>query len=608
MLEQKARPKTTKKSASAAAADRNGANGLDVNAQAAQAQDAADPTAAQGTLYAREALAQVAAERAQWEATTVAQATKRMPERRPDITTQSGMPINRLYTPEDGARLDYARDLGMPGEFPYTRGVQPTMYRAKPWTMRMFAGFGTAEETNERFHYLLSQGQTGLSVAFDMATLYGYDHDHPMALGEFGKCGVAVSSLADMEILFDGIPLGEITTSMTINSPAAAIWAMYIAAAEKQGVSMDRLGGTLQNDILKEYIAQKEFLFPPEPSMRLVTDTIEFGARNMPRWNTISISGYHIREAGATAVQELAFTLADGITYVEHALARGLDIDEFAPRLSFFFDVHNDFFEEIAKFRAARRIWAHEMRDRYHAKDPRSWMLRTHAQTAGVSLTAQQPDNNVARVALQALAAALGGTNSLHTNSLDEALALPTERAALIALRTQQIVAHESGVANTVDPLAGSFFVEALTDETERQAQAYIAQIRELGGVVECIRNGFFQKEIAEASYRFQREVDAKERIIVGVNDYQMEEAISVPTLYVDPAKERIHLDRLERVRRERDNERVGATLAALTAAARGAENMMPYILDCARAYCTLGEIMGVYRKVFGEYTEAVVY
>ncbi|MEO7002972.1 MAG: methylmalonyl-CoA mutase family protein [Ktedonobacterales bacterium] len=531
-----------------------------------------------------------------------------MPERREDVTTQSGMPIQRLYTPEDGAQLDYARDLNFPGEFPYTRGVQATMYRAKPWTMRMFAGFGTAEATNERFKYLLAQGQMGLSVAFDMATLYGYDHDHPMALGEFGKCGVAVSSLADMEILFADIPLDRITTSMTINSPAPAIWAMYIAAAEKQGVPMEKLGGTLQNDILKEYIAQKEFLFPPEPSMRLVTDTIEFGAQHMPRWNTISISGYHIREAGATAVQELAFTLADGIAYVEAALERGLDIDEFAPRLSFFFDVHNDFFEEVAKFRAARRIWAHEMRDRYGAKDPRSWMLRTHAQTAGVSLTAQQPDINVARVTIQALAAVLGGTNSLHTNSLDEALALPTEKAALIALRTQQIIAAESGVTNTIDPLAGSYFVEALTDETERQAQAYIAQVRELGGVLECIRNGFFQREIAEASYRFQREVEANERIIVGVNDYVMEKHLKIPTLYVDPAEERIHLERLERVRRERDNQRVGATLAALEEAAHGTANTMPAILDCARAYCSLGEIMGIFRTVFGEYTEAVVY
>jgi methylmalonyl-CoA mutase N-terminal domain/subunit len=473
----------------------------------------------------------------------------------------------------------------------------------------MFAGFGTAEETNERFRYLLAQGQTGLSVAFDMATLYGYDHDDEMARGEFGKCGVAVSSLADMEILFDGIPLDEVTTSMTINGPAAVIWAMYIANAEKRGVPMAKLGGTLQNDILKEYIAQKEFLFPPEPSMRLVTDTIEFGTRHMPRWNTISISGYHIREAGATAVQELAFTLADGLAYVDAALERGLDIDEFAPRLSFFFDVHNDFFEEIAKFRAARRIWAHEMRDRYGAKDPRSWMLRTHAQTAGVSLTAQQADINVVRVAVQALAGVLGGTNSLHTNSLDEALALPTEKAALIALRTQQIIAHESGVTNTVDPLAGSFFVEALTDETERQAVAYLDQIQELGGVMACIHNGFFQKEIADASYRFQREVDARERVIVGVNDYVMDEELRVPTLYVDPAKERIHLARLERVRATRDNAAVGSALEALRgAAASPNENVMPALLGAVRVYATMGEIMGVFRTVFGEYVEAAIY
>jgi methylmalonyl-CoA mutase N-terminal domain/subunit len=561
-----------------------------------------------GTLYAPEALAQIAGEQKRWEETTVDQALKRMPEPQAETTTQSGMSIKRLYTPEDGANLDYERDLGFPGEYPYTRGVQPTMYRAKPWTMRMFAGFGAAEETNERFKYLLSQGQTGLSVAFDMATLYGYDHDHPMALGEFGKCGVAVSSLADMEVLFKDIPLDQVTTSMTINSPAPVIWAMYIAAAEKQGVAMAKLGGTLQNDILKEYIAQKEFLFPPEPSLKLVVDTIEFGTRHMPRWNTISISGYHIREAGATAVQELAFTLADGLAYVDATLERGLKIDEFAPRLSFFFDVHNDFFEEIAKFRAARRIWAREMRERYHAKDPRSWMLRTHAQTAGVSLTAQQPDINVVRVAVQALAAVLGGMNSLHTNSLDEALALPTEKAALTALRTQQVIAHESGVTNTVDPLAGSFFVEALTDETERQAVAYINQIRELGGVLECIRNGYFQKEIAEASYRFQREVEANERIIVGVNGYVMAEEFKVPTLYVDSAKERIHLDRLNRVRLERDNERAGVTLAALKEVTKRSENTMPYILDCARAYCTMGEIMGVFREVFGDYTEAIVY
>ncbi|HEX9038041.1 MAG TPA: methylmalonyl-CoA mutase family protein [Ktedonobacterales bacterium] len=586
MLEQK--PRATKKTAAKAASATSG------------------PTS--GPLLAPEAVERVREERERWERETVAPAVRRVPERPAETTTQSGMPINRLYTPEDIAGLDYARDLGMPGEYPYTRGAQPTMYRAKPWTMRMFAGFGTAEETNARFHYLLEHGQTGLSIAFDMATLYGYDHDHEMALGEFGKCGVAISSLADMEILLDGMPLDKITTSMTINSPAPAIWAMYIAAAEKRGVPMAKLGGTLQNDILKEYVAQKEFLFPPEPSLRLVVDTIEFGAANMPRWNTISISGYHIREAGATAVQELAFTLADGFAYVEAAIERGMDVDEFAPRLSFFFDVHNDFFEEVAKFRAARRIWAHQMRERYGAKDPRSWTLRTHAQTAGVSLTAQQPEINVARVALQALAAALGGTNSLHTNSQDEALALPTEKAALIALRTQQIIAHESGVTNTVDPLAGSYFVEALTDETERQALEYINQIRDLGGVLECIRNGFFQKEIAEASYRFQREVDLKERVIVGVNDYVMDSSLSIPTLYVDPAKERIHLDRLERTRRERDNEKASAALAALTKAARGTENTMPFILDCARAYCTLGEIMGVFRTVFGEYTEAIVY
>jgi methylmalonyl-CoA mutase, N-terminal domain len=571
---------------------------------------AATPDDATGAapLFNQQAVARIAKEEQRWEATEVARAVKRLPERHPEATTQSGMPVKRLYTPADTASLDYERDLGFPGLYPYTRGVQPTMYRAKPWTMRMFAGFGTAEETNERFRYLLKQGQKGLSVAFDMATLYGYDHDHPMALGEFGKCGVAVSSLADMEILFDSIPLDKVTTSMTINSPAPVIWAMYIAAAEKQGVPMAQLGGTLQNDILKEYTAQKEFLFPPEPSMRLVVDTIEFGTRHMPQWNTVSISGYHIREAGATAVQELAFTLADGLAYVDATLERGLAIDEFAPRLSFFFDVHNDFFEEIAKFRAARRIWSREMRERYGARDPRSWMLRTHAQTAGVSLTAQQADVNVARVALQAMAAVLGGTNSLHTNSLDEALALPTERAALIALRTQQVIAHESGVTNTVDPLAGSYFIEALTDETERQAVAYIEQVRELGGVMECIRNGFFQREIAEASYRFQQEVESGDRIIVGVNGYQIDEAAPIPTLYVDPAKERIHLERLYRVRRERDNERVGVALAALEQAARGSENTMPHILDAARAYATLGEIMGIFRKVFGDYTETVVY
>ncbi len=562
----------------------------------------------EGTLYDKSALEQLKGEEARWEQTTLKRSIERVPESKTEFSTQSGMPIERVYTPNDTAGLDYGRDLGMPGEYPYTRGVQPTMYRAKPWTMRMFAGFGTAEETNERFKYLLQQGQTGLSVAFDMATLYGYDHDHPMAMGEFGKCGVAVSSLADMEILFADLPLGDITTSMTINGPAAVIWAMYIANAEKRGVPRARLGGTLQNDILKEYIAQKEFLFPPEPSMRLVVDTIEFGTRSMPKWNTISISGYHIREAGATAAQEMAFTIADGLAYVDAALERGLKIDEFAPRLSFFWDVHNDFFEEIAKFRAARRLWARLMRERYGAQDPRSWMLRCHAQTAGVSLTAQQPDNNVVRVAIQALAAVLGGTNSLHTNSLDEALALPTEKAALIALRTQQVIASESGVTNTVDPLAGSYFVENLTDRMEQEGMDYLRRIDELGGVLACIHNGFFQREIADAAYRFQREVDARERVIVGVNGYQMDEEVKVPTLYVDPAKEKIHLDRLNRVRRERDQSRVRHTLDALRRAAEGTENLMPYLIDCSNAYATMGEMMGVFREVFGEYTEAPVF
>src|SRR5881409_1556291 len=529
----------------------------------------------QGTLFDKATLEQLQDERRQWEETTVSKSQQRLPERDNLITTSS-VPINRVYTPQDNDSLDYSRDIGLPGEYPYTRGVQPTMYRAKPWTMRMFAGFGTAEDTNKRFKYLLSQGQTGLSTAFDMSTLYGYDTDHELAAGEFGKCGVAISSLADMEILFGGLPLDKITTSMTINSPAAVIWAMYIVNAEKRGFPMAKLGGTLQNDILKEYSAQKEFLIPPEPSMRLVTDTIEFGTRYMPRWNTISISGYHIREAGATAVQELAFTIADGLAYVDAALKRGLKIDEFAPRLSFFFDVHNDFFEEIAKFRAGRRLWARLMRERYGAKDPRSWLMRCHAQTAGVSLTAQQPENNVVRTAIQALAAALGGTNSLHTNSLDEALALPTERAVLIALRTQQVIAHESGVVNTVDPLGGSYFIEALTDETEKATIDYLNRIDALGGVLASILNGFFQREIAESAYRYQQEIDQHKRIIVGVNDFIMEEDIKVPTLYIDQVGERAHLERLNRIRRERDNAAVKRTLENLRRVAEGSENTMP--------------------------------
>jgi len=480
------------------------------------------------------------------------------------------------------------------------------MHRGRLWTMRMFAGFGSAEETNARFKYLLSQGQTGLSIAYDLPTLYGYDTDEPEAAGEFGKCGVAVSSLKDMEILLDGIPLDKVTTSMTINSPAAIIWAMYIAAAETQGVPMDQLGGTIQNDILKEYIAQKEFIFPPAPSMRLVTDTIEFGSRHLPKWNTISISGYHIREAGSTAAQELAFTLADGLEYVRWALARGLDIDDFSPRLSFFFNAHNDFFEEVSKYRAARRIWAREMKETFGAKNPRSWWLRFHTQTAGCSLTAQQPEVNIVRTALQALAAVMGGTQSLHTNSMDEALALPSEKAATIALRTQQVLAHETGVTHTIDPLGGSFFVEAMTDRIEKQAYDYFHQIDSFGGVIKAIEAGFFQREIAEAAYRYQREIDDKRRIMVGVNEYVANEPITIPILQMDPDGERRQLARLQELRRTRDNERTGATLAALRDAAKGTVNLMPPILDAVKAYATLGEITDVFREVFGVYQEPV--
>src|SRR5437899_5238416 len=563
--------------------------------------------AQQEKQFDKETLEQLKAERQQWEETAVRKSQQRLPERDNLITT-SGVPINRVYTPQDNEWLDYDRDMGLPGEYPYTRGVQPTMYRAKPWTMRMFAGFGTAEDTNKRFKYLLSQGQTGLSTAFDMPTLYGYDTDHPLAAGEFGKCGVAISSLADMEILFDGLPLDKITTSMTINSPPAAIGAMYIVNAEKRGYPKEVLGGTLQNDILKEYSAQKEFLFPPEPSLRLVTDSIEYGTRYMPKWNTISISGYHIREAGATAVQELAFTIADGLAYVDAALKRGLKIDEFAPRLSFFFDVHNDFFEEIAKFRAGRRLWAKLMRERYGAKDPRSWLMRCHAQTAGVSLTAQQTDNNIMRTTIQALAAVLGGTNSLHTNSLDEALALPTEKAVLIALRTQQVIAYESGVVNTVDPLGGSYFIEALTDETEKAALDYLNRIDALGGVLACIQNGFFQREIADFAYRYHQEIAKNKRTIVGVTDYFIEEDIKVPKLYIDQEGERAHLECLNRLRRERDNTAVKRSLENLRRVAEGTENTMPAIIEAVKSYATLGEIMDVFRTVFGEYMEPAVF
>ena len=548
----------------------------------------------------------VAEGRERWERGTLAKSLQRLPERRGGFSTVSGLPVERLYSPAE-VDVDYLRDLGFPGEFPYTRGVHPTMYRGRLWTMRMFAGFGSAEETNARFKYLLAHGESGLSVAFDTPTLYGLDTDHPEARGEFGKCGVAVSSLADMEILFDGIRLDEITTSMTINGPAAIIWAMYIVTAEKQGIPPERLGGTLQNDILKEYIAQKEFLYPPQPSLNLVVDTIEFGSKHMPRWNTVSISGYHIREAGSTAAQELAFTLADGIAYVQACVDRGLAVDDFAPRLSFFFNSHSDFFEEIAKYRAGRRLWARIMRERFGAKDPRSWMLRFHTQTAGCTLTAQQPENNIVRVALQALAAVLGGTQSLHTNSMDEALALPSERAVRIALRTQQIIAHESGVANTVDPLAGSYFVEALTNRLEEEARAYIEKIDRMGGMLAAIEQNYPQQEIAEASFRFQQEVEERKRIIVGVNEYQSEEPIAIPLLDMDPQGEERHLARLAEVRRRRDNRQAEACLRALRGAAEAQENLMPYLLDSVRAYCTLGEMTQALREVYGAYAETPV-
>ncbi|GIK08023.1 MAG: methylmalonyl-CoA mutase [Anaerolineaceae bacterium] len=539
-----------------------------------------------------------------WEETDLQKTLASMPERRADFITTSSEPVNRLYTPLDVAGLDYASDLGLPGGYPFTRGVHPTLHRGKLWTMRMFAGFGTAEETNRRFKYLLEQGQTGLSIAFDLATLMGYDTDQPEALGEFGKCGVAVSSLKDMEILLDNIPLDKVSSSMTINSPAAITWAMYIAAAEKQGVRADQLRGTIQNDILKEFIAQKEYIFPPEPSMRLVVDTMEFGSKHVPQWNTISISGYHIREAGSTAAQELAFTLADGLEYVRWGIARGMDVDEFAPRLSFFFNAHNDFFEEIAKYRAARRIWAREMKETFKAKNPRSWLCRFHTQTAGVSLTAQQPENNVVRVAIQALAAVLGGTQSLHTNSLDEALALPSEHAVTIALRTQQIIAEESGAANTVDPLGGSFFVEAQTDRIEKQARDYFRRIEDLGGVIPAIEKGFFQSEISDAAYRYQREIDEGVRKIVGVNAYAEDKPLAIPILQMDPQGYQRQVTRLEEVRRTRDAGRVGQTLDRLRIACQGTENTMPFILDAVRAYATLGEIVQVMKDTFGRYEE----
>jgi methylmalonyl-CoA mutase N-terminal domain/subunit len=521
------------------------------------------------------------------------------------FTTVSGKKINTLYTPLDLKNFDYTEELGFPGEYPFTRGIHPTMYHGRLWTMRQFSGFGTAEQTNQRYKYLLNHGTTGLSVAFHLPTLMGMDSDHPLADGEIGKCGVAIDSLADMEILFDGIPLDKISTSMTINPPAAILWAMYIAVAEKQGVPSDVISGTIQNDMLKEYIAQKTFVFPPEPSMKLIVDTFEYGTKAVPRWNTISISGYHIREAGSTAVQELAFTLRDGMEYVEWALNRGLEIDEFAPRLSFFFNAHNDFFEEIAKFRAARRIWARAMKERFGAKNPRSWLLRFHTQTSGASLMAQQPYNNVIRVALQALSAVLGGTQSLHTNSLDETYALPSEKAVTIALRTQQIIAHESGVTNSIDPLGGSYFVEKLTREMEEEAMDYIHKIDDMGGMVKAIELGFPQREITNSAYWYQKAVEKKEKIIVGVNAFEKDhEPISL--LEIDESVARQHLARLEEVRKTRNSAQVLQDLSDLKKAAKDQVNLMPYILKCVKSYATLGEIIETLKEVFGEYEEPI--
>lgn len=555
-------------------------------------------------MYDRQKLDQLRQKLDEWEDTNLQGNLALLPERKEQFITTSSEPVERLYTPLDVPDLDYLSDLGLPGQYPFTRGIHSTMHRSRQWTMRMFAGFGTAKETNARFKYLLDQGQTGLSIAFDLPTLMGYDTDAPESLGEFGKCGVAVSSLKDMEILLDGIPLDKVSSSMTINSPAAIIWAMYIAAAEKQDLCPDQLRGTTQNDILKEYIAQKEYIFPPEPSMRLVVDTIEYGTSTVPLWNTISISGYHIREAGSTAAQELAFTLSNGMEYVRWSLERGLDIDHFAPRLSFFFNAHNDFFEEIAKYRSARRIWGREMRETFGARDPRSWLMRFHTQTAGVSLTAQQPENNVVRVAIQALAAVLGGTQSLHTNSMDEALALPSQQAVTVALRTQQVISEESGAANTVDPLGGSFFVEALTNRIEAQAYDYFRRIEELGGVLPAIDKGFFQSEISDAAYRYQLEIDQGIRKIVGVNAYQDNKPISIPILEMDPRGYKRQIARLKQVRASRDQGRVGQTLDRLRIACRGTENTMPYILEAVRSYATLGEIVDVMKEVFGKYEE----
>ena len=530
------------------------------------------------------------------------------PERLNRFSTVSDREINRIYSPADVRDQDFMADIGFPGDYPFTRGVQPSMYRGRFWTMRMFAGLGSAKDTNKRFHLLVNQGQTGLSTAFDMPTLMGYDTESPKAKGECGKCGVAIDTLRDMEDLFDGLPIDRITTSMTINPPASVIWAMYIAMAEKRGIDRKVIGGTIQNDMLKEFVAQKTFMCPPEPSVRIISDTVEFGTNEVPRWNTISISGYHIREAGSTAVQELAFTLADGIAYTEKAIERGLDVDDFAPRFSFFFNSHLDFFEEVAKFRAARRMWARIMKERFKAKDPRSWWLRFHTQTAGCSLTAQQPYNNVVRTALQALAAVMGGTQSLHTNSLDEVLAIPTEEAATIALRTQQIIAEESGVANSIDPLGGSYFVEALTNQMEEEAFEIIQKIDDMGGMLSAIEKNYPQQEIADAAYHYQRQIDEKEKTVVGVNKYAIDEDIPVEVLEIDEELERLQIEKTNRVKGERDNQRVKECLERVGEACSGDKNVMESLIEAVKANATLQEVCDVYRKVYGEYRDPGIY
>ncbi len=540
--------------------------------------------------------------RKNWEEQTLKKVLEKFPELKDEFRSISDAPINRIYTPLDIDNFNYLNDLSFPGEFPFTRGVQPTMYRGRLWTMRQYSGFGTAEESNTRYKYLLEHGGSGLSVAFDLPTQMGYDSDHPMAMGEVGKCGVAIDSLKDMEILFDGIPLGKVSTSMTINAPAAILMAMYIAVGEQQGVTPDKLRGTIQNDILKEYIARGTYIYPPEPSMRLITDTFEYCSQHLPRWNTISISGYHIREAGSTAVQEVAFTIMDGITYVDAAINKGLNVDDFAPRLAFFFNSHIDFFEEVAKFRAARRLWARLMKERFGAKNPNSWRLRFHTQTAGCSLTAQQSENNIVRVTLQALAGVLGGTQSLHTNSMDEALALPSEKAVRIALRTQQIIAHESGAVNTLDPLGGSYFVEALTTQIEQQALEYIDRIEGMGGMLNAIDQGWVQREIHDSAYTYQKEIEADDRVIVGVNEFKIDETTKVDILKVPPELEQKQLDKITRLKNGRDDAKVQETLEKLRNTAQSDANLMPVILEAVKAYATLGEICNVFRDEFGVY------